>query len=133
MVLKGTLAPLAVVWALIPALVLLVLVGWSVATVFAFANVYFRDTQHLLDIATQVLFFLTPIMYRPEVLVGQGLGWLVKLNLVNVFLELIRTPLLHGTLPDAKTYLIAAGGTGCLMLVASATIARFRTRVVFHL
>jgi ABC-type polysaccharide/polyol phosphate export permease len=133
MLLKGTWDRPVILWAVAPGLLMALLVGWAAATLFAFANVYFRDTQHLLEVAAQILFFLTPIMYKPELLVNQGLGWLAKINLINLFLELIRTPLLTGHAPPMKLYLLAVAGTVMLVGLAFAAIARFRNRVVFHL
>src|SRR5580693_4812062 len=49
--------------ALIPGLLLLFLAAWAAATISAFATVFFHDTQHLLEVAAQIMFFLTPIMY----------------------------------------------------------------------
>jgi ABC-type polysaccharide/polyol phosphate export permease len=132
-VLDGSFQKLSVLWAVVPVLALLVACGWAVATIFAFAQVYFHDTKHLLEIGSQVLFFLTPIIYPVDNLVGKGLGWMAKVNPVNLFLELIRTPLATGELPPAKLYLYAAGCTALLVGTAVLAIAGFRKKLVYHL
>ena len=132
-VLNGSLAPLAILWAVVPVLALALAAGWAVATIFSFANVYFHDTSHLLEIVTQVMFFLTPIVYKPELLSDKGMGWLLRFNPVNLFLELIRTPLLTGEPAPAKAYVYAVAGTILLLGMAAGMIQRFRTRVIFHL
>jgi len=131
-ILNGTFAPLAILWAVVPALGLALLAGWAVATIFSFAHVYFHDTPHLLEVGAQVLFFLTPIIYRPEVLAGRY-PWLLRFNPVNLFLELIRTPLLTGEPAAAKAYVYAVAGTMLLFGLAAATIAGLRRRVIFHM
>jgi ABC-type polysaccharide/polyol phosphate export permease len=129
----GGVAKLAMLPAVVPALVLLVAAGWAVATLFAFAQSFFHDTRHLLDVGCQMLFFLTPIVYPVEVLTGKGLGWLARGNPVNLFLELIRTPLATGELPPAKLYLYAAGFTAVMALLAFAAIRRGQRTLVYHL
>ena len=125
----GNLDHLAMLWAVAPVLVLLFIAGWAVATIFAFANVYFQDTQHLLEVGTQILFFLTPIIYSAN----DGIQWFHKINPVNIFLELIRRPLAGGELPDTRVYVYAIIMTAGLIAIASAVLARCQKRVVFHL
>jgi ABC-type polysaccharide/polyol phosphate export permease len=132
-VLDGTVERLFLLWALVPSVLLIFLTGWAFATIASFAQVYFHDTKHLLEIGSHMLFFLTPIVYPPSLLVGRGLGWMARLNPVNVYLELVRYPLTTGQLPDTKLYLIGAGFTAALVVLAGATVWRFRTRFVYHL
>jgi ABC-type polysaccharide/polyol phosphate export permease len=53
----------------------------------------FRDIPMMVTSALQVLFFLTPVMWRPEQLTERA-QWLVILNPLAIFLDLIRKPLL---------------------------------------
>jgi ABC-type polysaccharide/polyol phosphate export permease len=130
-ILNGGFERLLILWAVIPGLVLAMFAGWAIATLFSFANVYFRDTPHLLEVGMQLGFFLTPVMYGPEVLERQGLGWLLRINPVNLFLELIRTPILHGTVPGAKLYLYGFVCTSLMVGLAIWVIERMRSKVVF--
>lgn len=132
-VIDGSPAKLVMLPTVVPALVLLVAAGWAAATLFAFAQAYFHDTRHLLDIACQMLFFLTPIIYPAEVLVNKGLGWLARLNPVNLFLELVRGPLTTGVPPDPKLYVYAVLFTATLGLTALTAIRRFQRTLVYHL
>jgi lipopolysaccharide transport system permease protein len=129
----GSLDKLAVLPAVLPALALLVAAGWATATLFAFAQCFFQDTRHLLDVGCQMLFFLTPIVYPAELLVNKGFGWLARGNPVNLFLELVRTPLATGEPPDLKLYLYAAGLTAGLAGVAVLAIRRGQRALVYHL
>ncbi|MBP3956080.1 ABC transporter permease [Gemmata sp. G18] len=124
---------LRLMWAVVPALFLIFVTGWAVATICAFAQVYFHDTKHLLEIAAQILFFLTPIVYKPDLLVSKGLGWMARFNPLNVYLELVRFPLTAGELPDAKMYLKGAACTAVLFVFAVAIASRLRKKVVFYL
>jgi lipopolysaccharide transport system permease protein len=133
MVLQQSARPLLMLPAIVPGLVLAFLAAWGVATIAAFVNVYFQDTQHLLEVAAQIGFFLTPIIYPRSVLDRQGLNWVVDLNPVNLFLDLIRAPLLTGETPTAALLGTAAGVTVGLGLLAAGTTAWLQKRVVFHL
>jgi ABC-2 type transport system permease protein len=50
-------------WLLVPALLATVLLASALSVLLAAINVKFRDTQHLLEIALQVWFWATPIVY----------------------------------------------------------------------
>ncbi|MFO0801014.1 MAG: ABC transporter permease [Gemmataceae bacterium] len=130
---QGSVGPLTVLPAVLPGLALAFLAAWAVATITAFVNVYFQDTQHMLEVAAQIGFFLTPIIYKRDVLDGKGMSWVVDLNPVNLFLDLIREPLLTGNAPAAATYGAAAALTAVLGLLAAGTTAWLQKRVVFHL
>jgi ABC-type polysaccharide/polyol phosphate export permease len=124
---------LRLLWAVVPALALIFAAGWAVATTFAFAQVYFHDTKHLLEVFSHMLFFLTPIVYPPGLLVGKGLGWVARFNPLNVYLELVRYPLTAGELPDAKLYLYGTALTAGLCGLALVLTARCQKRAIFHL
>jgi lipopolysaccharide transport system permease protein len=133
MILQQSARPLLMLPAIVPGLVLAFLAAWGVATIAAFVNVYFQDTQHLLEVAAQIGFFLTPIIYPRSVLDNQGLSWVVDLNPVTLFLDLIRAPLLTGEAPPAALLLTTTGVTAGLGLLAAGTTAWLQKRVVFHL
>jgi ABC-type polysaccharide/polyol phosphate export permease len=135
-ILEGSPAAVEALWMAAPALALVFVCGWALATIFAFANVYFHDVQHLLEVGAQVMFFITPIMYEPRVLEQKGLKWMVVFNPVNLFLELIRTPIVsveHTIASPVKSYLYAVGFTVLLVALAVGTVARLRKRVIFQM
>lgn len=132
-IVNGGVEKLAMLPVVVPGLLLLVAAGWAAATLCAFAQAYFHDTKHLLDIACQMLFFLTPIIYPANVLVDKGLGVVARVNPVNLFLELIRGPLTTGVPPDPKLYLYAALFTATLGCLALAAVRRFQRSLVYHL
>ncbi len=72
---------------LIPALVDLVLLASALAVFLAAVNVYYRDTQHLLEILLMAWFWATPVVYAYETLAvplaRHNLGWAFFINPVT--------------------------------------------------
>jgi len=125
---------LLAVWLVLPAVALMFMFAWAMATVCAFVNVYFQDAQHLLEIGAQILFFLTPIIYTRDVLDKRpGMSWVADLYPVNLFLDLIRAPLVTGGPPPADLYLAAAALTAAAIGLAVGTTAWLQKKVIFHL
>jgi ABC-type polysaccharide/polyol phosphate export permease len=118
---------------LVPTLVLVFLLGWSLAVCCGMANVMFPDTQHLVEVLFQILFYLTPVMYPPRVLAERQIEWLVRLNPLASFLELVRTPILEGKLPSATAYAIASGTVLVVMSAAAWALHRYERRLIFYL
>lgn len=118
---------------LLPTLLVLLLFGWSVATLAALANTHFPDSQHLVDLAMQALFYLTPIIYPPEILNDRGLGWLVKFNPVASILELVRAPILQGKLPSVTAVNTALILTGLFFGIACLALTKVQKQLVFKL
>jgi len=66
--------------------------------------VTFRDTQHLLDVFLNLLFFLTPVFYKAKDLPSQYQAY-YRLNPMVDVIESYRTILLSGTLPHGADLL----------------------------
>jgi lipopolysaccharide transport system permease protein len=117
----------------LPGLLVVLLAAWAAATISAFANVYFHDTLHLLEVCAQLLFFLTPIMYTRKLLDDKNMGWMVDANPIYWLLELTRTPLLTGQMPPMEIYLAGVCLALALTGLAIGTVAWLQKRVIFHL
>ena len=118
---------------LVPSCFLLFVFAWSLAICTGTLNVLFHDTQHLLEIVLQILFYVTPIMYRPEMLVERNLGWAVRFNPFAILLDLVRQPLLNGSLPSIATVeasLLIASGT---VVVAALLLRWCEQRLIFFM
>jgi lipopolysaccharide transport system permease protein len=112
---------------------LLLLFGWALAICTGVINVMFQDTQHLVEVALQILFYVTPILYPVETLRERRLGVALELNPLTAFVELIREPILHGQVPSLSTYAVAIFTTACMIGIASLTLWRMERRIIFYL
>lgn len=116
-----------------PGLLMLFALGWAMAILAGFANVFFSDIQHLLELGLQILFYATPIIYKPSMLRERGLGWLAEYNPLVPLLETIRSPILEGTMPGLGAYAVAGALSLLASLFATWSLARWQHRLIFHL
>lgn len=119
--------------ALVPALILLLVFGWSVAVLAGYINAVFRDFQHMTDIAFQILFYLTPVMYPPDVMARSDMIWFVKYNPLTYLLRILRDPLTDGSLPSWRAYTIAGTGTLIATVAALLLLNRLQRKVILYL
>lgn len=124
---------LSVLPALLPALALLMIFVWSLAILFAFAHVYFPDTQYLAEVGLQILFYLTPILYPTDMLIARGHGWLAWANPLSSLLALLREPIVVGQLPSQAHVVVAVALVSCTWLAAVSVLSRLQRTLIFHL
>jgi lipopolysaccharide transport system permease protein len=121
------------VFSLALGVVVLLFFGWAVTILAGLVNVAFRDTQHILGIVFQILFYLTPILYPAETLQSSSLGAVLAYNPLTPFVDLIREPMLEGRPPSFACFGAAAAITLVLGLLAVASLNYQQRRVIFYL
>jgi ABC-type polysaccharide/polyol phosphate export permease len=91
----------------------------------------FRDIQQVVVSLLQVLMFITPVMWTPDMLSNRHM-WVADFNLLYHWLEFIRNPVL-GKPISADTLIVVASTTIIGWTVTIGFLARFRKRVTFWL
>lgn len=91
----------------VPGIIILIFYFYGAAGSMAYLGLRFRDLQHAVSSIFSMLFILTPIVYPPEILIKKGIPIVVYCNPFASLIEVVRYPLLHGTMPDSINYLIA--------------------------
>ncbi|MDK1020498.1 MAG: ABC transporter permease [Candidatus Hydrogenedentes bacterium] len=122
---------------LVPGLVLICATGGWVSLLLGMICARFRDVPQIVASLMQVAFFLTPIIWKPELLANRA-GF-VQINPFYHYVELIRAPLhvelirapLLGTEPGALSWAVALGATGVGWLVTFLFFCRFRSRIAY--
>jgi lipopolysaccharide transport system permease protein len=125
-------APLALL-GLLPALVLLLVMGWAVAVILGLLNIRFRDTSHIMDVVLQVLFYSTPVIYPAEMLDRSRLGSLLIVNPLMPFLQMLRDPILTGQLPSISVYVRALVFVALFAGAAAVALRSQERRLIFNL
>lgn len=112
----------------IPGLVLVLVNGVWIGLVLGMICARFRDVPQIVASLVQVTFFVTPIIWKPELL-GPYEG-IAHLNPFMSFVDLIRAPLL-GYPPHALSWLTAVAVTVAGWSFAFACFVRFRSRIPY--
>lgn len=111
--------------ALIPLLALLVLFAVGLGMVLGVLNVFFRDVGHFFGIFIAFWFWLTPIVYAPEIL-PEKVRPLMALNPMSAFMMAVQGVLVRGEWPrwSSLIYLAVLAAALCLL-----GLHLFRSRV----
>jgi ABC-2 type transport system permease protein len=112
----------------IPGLLLIAVNGVALTFLFGILSARFRDIPLIIGNIVQMIFFLTPIIWRPQDLPGRQ--FIVDLNPFYYFIEIIRQPLLGHPVP-AMTWIITIAITGAACTTAFLFFARFRGRIAY--
>lgn len=112
--------------------VLLFLFALGLGLIMSIATVFFRDLQHVILIAMQGLFFLTPILYKDDALAGK-VAWLVGMNPVTPFIALFRAPLIEAALPSDSILLQTVAISSSAMAIGLFVFLRQEKKIVFRL
>lgn len=120
--------PGAVMLLAIPGLVLLIINGALANLYIGVISARFRDVPQVVTSVVQIVFFVTPIFWKPELL--QSRAYLADLNPFFHLIEIVRAPLL-GQLPTAKHYVAVLLITLINLTVASVFFTRFRARIAY--
>lgn len=114
------------------AFALLFFFTFGIALVIAIATVFFRDLQYIVTVAMQALFFLTPIMYKKDMLGGK-IAWLVSINPVVPFIELFRQPINSASLPSVSIIVHAVLIAAISMVIGLFVFIQNEKKIVFRL
>jgi lipopolysaccharide transport system permease protein len=112
----------------LPGLLLLLLNAFAGGLFLGMICARFRDIQQMVASAMQLVFFMTPVIWKPELL-GPHQVWL-PLNPFYVLMETVRGPLIEGG-GSWLVWLAALIYTATACVLALAFFVRFRARIAF--
>jgi ABC-type polysaccharide/polyol phosphate export permease len=121
----------------IPAVLVVALFQAILAFGFALAlsalNVYFRDVQHLIGIALQIWFYLTPIVYPMDGYIHGRVRVIYKLNPMVHFVTAYRNILFDGRFPGMQSMAYIVGSSLIALIVGALIFRRLEPRMVEEL
>lgn len=112
----------------IPGIFLILLAAFPVALVLGIFCARFRDMQQIVASVVQLSFFLTPIIWKPELL-GSRIAF-AHYNPFFMFIELLRGPV-YGQLPPLSVYMHVGIIILVLYAVAVPIFILLRKRIAF--
>lgn len=90
----------------------------------------FRDIPQIVISIMQVLFFITPIFWKPEMLGPRE--WVAHINPMYHLVEVVRKPLL-GSTPSITSWIVVLGLVLVTMIIGFIFFSKFRARIAFWL
>lgn len=119
----------SIIW--LPLIMLSISLSVSASAIFlSVLYVFFRDIQHLIPIAMNIIFYVSPVFYSVE-MIGGNTQRIVRLNPIIGYLDSLRNSLNIDSSMNS-TYLIIATVFGFIFLLASMRfIENNRMKAVF--
>jgi ABC-2 type transport system permease protein len=112
----------------VPGLLLIVLNAFSIGLITSIVCARFRDVPQIIGALLQVVFFMTPILWKPELLTGRP--FLVAGNPFYHFVEVVRAPLLGQAVP-LQSWLFVGAVTVIGWLLAIVVLGRYRRYIPY--
>ena len=112
-------------------LLLTLVAGWLVVAIVGVVATRFRDVPMIITSFLQLLFFVTPVMWRPAQLTARA-QVIVDYNPFAIFLSLLRNPLLGQDLPG-ETWRAALLVSAALTGIFVALYLKSRRKIVYWL
>lgn len=119
----------------IPGIALLIINGVWVTMFFGIIATRYRDVSPLLEAGTQLLFYVTPIVWTTQTLLDQGgevsqRAKLAMLNPLYHYMEVVRAPLIGAPIHAYNWYVVIACTIGGVIL-ALVAMRQWRFRVSY--
>jgi len=116
---------------LIPAYIILTFFCAGSAFIVSVSTVYFRDLQWLIQMGMQTLFFLTPVLYRPESLSGNA-QFIVEMNPLTPLIQLFSN-ILNNQIINIKDWLICLLVAYIVFFIGLCAYAFNRTKIIYRI
>lgn len=112
----------------IPGFLLVTVNGALLSMLIGMISTRFRDIPQLINSVMQIVFFVTPIMWKPELLKEHT--YIVTWNPFFCLIEVVRAPLL-GDVPSIKAYIAVGLITLVNVVVCGMFFSKFRARIAY--
>lgn len=116
-----------------PVFFALFMAGVALATIAGILNMEFRDTQQVILILVQVLWFSSPVFFAREIFDTPALKVWADINPVLAFCDVFRDPVLHAMPPDGRDLIAIAVWIGILWSIAIVMLATRGRKAAFYL
>ena len=113
----------------IPGFLIIVVTAVAVSIILGILGARFRDFSYTVSMVMGPMFFLTPILWMPDMVTGSR-SQLAELNPFTHFLAIIREPLLGGE-PALLNYAVTMGLSVLLLLTSIYMLGRHRAKLPY--
>ncbi len=105
---------------------------FGIALTLASLNVKYRDVSHMLDPILTIGFYATPIIY-PQSAIPEKFRFLIDLNPLSYYLDIIRSLMFDGSLPNARNLMISIALAMAALLLGSFTFNHMKREFIYDL
>jgi len=117
-------------WTLLPGLAIGLATMFFWGTFFAMMASRFRDLRFMMPYISQILFFTTPIFWRPDASLKGAKALVINANPIYGLVEIIRSPLL-GQSPPKICWVLSLAALGTGVIAWAIVFGAFRRRIPF--
>lgn len=114
---------------IVPGMFILIAAATATSIIFGLLGARFRDFSHAVSMFMKPVFFMTPVIWMPDMLSG-GRAALAKLNPFAHYLAIIREPLI-GKAPTVENYIVTIALTLLLILVSLILLGKYKNKVPY--
>jgi ABC-type polysaccharide/polyol phosphate export permease len=114
----------------VPALFITIISAISIGYLMGALCARFRDIPQIINSLIQVLFYITPVIWKPQLLAGNE--ELLYFNPAYHLMEILRTPLL-GQSPASSSWIASIGFAIIVSASAIIFLAKYRRRIAYWL
>jgi ABC-type polysaccharide/polyol phosphate export permease len=111
-----------------PAILVMIITLLMISLIIGIVGARFRDVASLTQNFMQILFFLTPITWQPELLVKNR--FILKINPLTYFFDILRSPLL-GQAPNISSWIAAIALMGITIILGAVVYKANAKKVAF--
>jgi len=112
----------------VPGLAIVLLNGVGFGLILGILSARFRDIPLMVSNGVQLVFFVTPILWRPETIATRE--WIYRYNPCHYLIEIVRAPLL-GEAVSGTVWAAVLLFTGINLAIGVALFGRFRWRIAY--
>jgi lipopolysaccharide transport system permease protein len=102
----------------------------SISAILATITTRYRDMQQIINSAITVLFYVTPVIWQPNLIPAGTAHLLLGLNPIYHFLQLVRLPIL-GELPTLENWLVCLVATALAAVLGSKVAQRYKHSLAY--
>ena len=123
---------LVAVFALPISMFCLIILGWPITILTSYTNLKYRDFAQIVALGMQLLWYMSPVFFRPEMFKTNNLIVMLELNPVTHILNLLRAPMLYGTFPSLVDYAFVLGFALLLYIMAALHIRNLEKTLIYY-
>ena len=107
--------------------------AYGFGLILAAMTVFFRDIQHLYSVFTAVWMYLTPIIYPEDMLLSNGLGFIMKLNPMYYYTHYLRSVVMYGQVPGLTENIMCIVFALVMLIVGTLVFKKTQDKFVLHI